>query len=514
MAKHRMISFDVTSLFTKVPLVYTIKVILFKWYGVEHNCSTGKPKMKMADWCKNCLDRHDMRTLLNMATSDTHFLFNGKLYRQFNGVSMGSPLAPIIADLFMIHLEEQLLPELFEAGVKAYKRYVDDTFLLIDDDANIDYITSILNGFHSDIQFTSVLKKYRQLPFLDVLVMRDGEAFNTTVYRKDTFSGLLIKWNSYVPRSYKVSATSNIVYRVFNMCSTYVLMDKEFQFIKEIGLKNGYPGDFIDGQIRITLNRSLKKDGEGEITRVEQKDITPVKETVFCVLKVPYIGPSTNHFIKRLECFIRKEKPNVQAMIFPTPPPPVGQSFKNKDAIPRNLQSGIVYHINFNDCSSQYIGQTSRQVIRRLIEHGFSEPITGKKNMVTSQIDLVETTKLRRSDRLKNKRINLERLGYEPDNDLYHGDDDESGNMNSFKRSDLKSALARHELEFKHRINYNDWHVLSKDISSQRLKIKETLAIMAFKPDLNATIRSAPLIIFPEGALRKKKVKFKFKNIV
>jgi hypothetical protein len=186
----------------------------------------------------------------------------------------------------------------------------------------------------------------------------------------------------------------------------------------------------------------------------------------------------------------------------------------NANAIPRNLQSGIVYHIACNDCSSQYIGQTSRQVIRRLIEHGFSESITRKKNMVTSQIDLVETTELRRSDRLKNKRINLERLGYEPDNDLYHGEDDESGNNNSFKRSDVKSALARHELEFKHRINYTDWHVLSKDISSQRLKIKETLAIMALKPDLNATTRSAPLIIFPEGALWKKKVKFKFKNIV
>ncbi len=166
MAKHRMISFYVTSLFTKVPLEYTIQVILFKLYGLEHNCSTRKPKIKMADWYKRCLDHHDMKTLLDMATSDTHFLFNTKLYRHFNGVSMGSPMAPIIADIFMIHLEEQLLPELFEPGVKTYKRYVGDTFLLIDVDADIDYITSILNGFNIRIySLLLFLKRTDNYPF-------------------------------------------------------------------------------------------------------------------------------------------------------------------------------------------------------------------------------------------------------------------------------------------------------------------------------------------------------------
>jgi hypothetical protein len=339
------------------------------------------------------------------------------------------------------------------------------------------------------------------------------DTFNTTVYRKDTFSGLLNKWNSYVSKSYKVSAISNMVYRAINICSTYVLMDKEFEFIREIALKNGYSRDFIDGQIRITLNRSLKKDGGGETTRVKQKEITPVKETVFCMLNVPYIGLSTKHFISRIQRFVKKEKPNVRALVFPTPPPSVGHGFKNKDDIPKNLQSGIVYHITCNDCSSQYIGQTSRQVIRRLIEHGYSEPLVERKNMVTFQVVTTETTELRSSDRLKNKRINLEKL-FEQNNDRNQGGDEETVNMNSVKGSDMKSAIARHEFEFKHRINYSNWHVVFKDTSSQTLKIKETLAIMTFESDLNATARSTPLIIFPEGTFRKKKVKFKLKNFV
>jgi hypothetical protein len=65
---------------------------------------------------------------------------------------------------------------------------------------------------------------------------------------------------------------------------------------------------------------------------------------------------------------------------------------------------------------------------------------------------------------VQRKQLNLEKLVYESENDLYQGRDEETVNMNSFKRCDIKSAIARHELEFKHRINYSDWHVLFKDI--------------------------------------------------
>ncbi|CAF4398969.1 unnamed protein product, partial [Rotaria sordida] len=71
---------------------------------------------------------------------------------------------------------------------------------------------------------------------------------------------------------------------------------------------------------------------------------------------------------------------------------------------------------------------------------------------------------------------------------------------------------AKHEMEFKHKINYNDWNILYKDNFVQRLKIKESLAIIALKPDLNVTTRSAPPFIFPDGSKNKKKVKFKLKQ--
>ena len=72
-----------------------------------------------------------MKWLLETVTSETHFYFNNKIYRQCDGVSMGSPLEPLLADIFLIDLEKKILPILKENGVVYYKRYVDDIFAIV-----------------------------------------------------------------------------------------------------------------------------------------------------------------------------------------------------------------------------------------------------------------------------------------------------------------------------------------------------------------------------------------------
>ncbi len=39
--------------------------------------------------------------LLNMCLKSTYFLYNNKFYQQSQGAAMGSPLSPIIANIFM-----------------------------------------------------------------------------------------------------------------------------------------------------------------------------------------------------------------------------------------------------------------------------------------------------------------------------------------------------------------------------------------------------------------------------
>ena len=51
------------------------------------------------------LSKTDLTKLFSIATSQTHFLFDGKVYNQIDGVAMGSPLAPVLAILFLGHYE-------------------------------------------------------------------------------------------------------------------------------------------------------------------------------------------------------------------------------------------------------------------------------------------------------------------------------------------------------------------------------------------------------------------------
>ena len=104
---YELVSFDVVSLFTKVPLDYTIELILNKIY---------REKM-----IKTKIKRKEMKKLLEICTKEMHFSFNGVIYRQVDGVAMGSPLGPVLANVFMVELERTLVPQL-EGSVALWNR--------------------------------------------------------------------------------------------------------------------------------------------------------------------------------------------------------------------------------------------------------------------------------------------------------------------------------------------------------------------------------------------------------
>ena len=71
------------------------------------------------------LTKKEMKDILLLCTNNVHFVFNGQIYIQVDGIAMGSPLAPLLADIFMIELERSLIPNLQK--IKLWRRYVDDT---------------------------------------------------------------------------------------------------------------------------------------------------------------------------------------------------------------------------------------------------------------------------------------------------------------------------------------------------------------------------------------------------
>ena len=132
---HLLISFDVKSLFTHVPLDETIEIILNRIYD-KNEIPTD-------------ITKNEMKELLNQCTKSTHFTFDGNTYVQSDGVAIGSPLGPVLANIFMVELERSVIPILMDK-MKCWTRYVGDTLYYIKTDS-IDYLLKMLNGFHGNI---------------------------------------------------------------------------------------------------------------------------------------------------------------------------------------------------------------------------------------------------------------------------------------------------------------------------------------------------------------------------
>ena len=107
---------------------------------------------------------------------------------------MGSPLAPILANIFMRWFEEKLFLTYTGTLPKVYRRYVDDSFLLFENKDDVKPFFHFANDIHPNIKFTkdeeSAERKF--FPFLDVKISRFNDRFHTQTYYKPTHTGLYI----------------------------------------------------------------------------------------------------------------------------------------------------------------------------------------------------------------------------------------------------------------------------------------------------------------------------------
>ena len=111
--------------------------------------------------------------LLTIATKDQLFQFNGELYEQSEGVAMGSPLGPLMANTFMCSLEEQL--KLRDKLPSYYKRYGDDTLTVMKDEVSAYSFLHVLNDLHPSISFTMELPTVNTLLFLGMVLRKDSQ---------------------------------------------------------------------------------------------------------------------------------------------------------------------------------------------------------------------------------------------------------------------------------------------------------------------------------------------------
>ena len=337
------ISFDVVSLFTNVPLNETIQIISDRIYSKK---SKFTPPFKQEAFVE----------LMKIARGGM-FLHLDFLYQQDDGVSMGNPLAPTMANFFLGYLEEHLFKVITPDYPAFYSRYVDDVFCVFRTKIDFKNFFNRLNSLHSSIKFT-----YEQssmtLPFLDVDVKLTEGGYQTCIYRKPTNTNTLLHFDAVAPLKWKSGLIKCMLNRAHRLSSSTQLFHAEVMKLQRIFELNSYPVQFF---------RRIYKQFELKLSQKTQ-NCTEDEEEYRYNLKIPYVGKLSIDFGKRVSALMKKQFGVEVNVIFSTVR--LGSFFPLKCSTPLPVQSQVVYRFRcLGDQDTSYIGMTVRHLSDRVKEH-------------------------------------------------------------------------------------------------------------------------------------------------
>ena len=109
----------------------TLKELRERYAFLKPDKGNGVVLIKLSDYYSSMTSIFSDPTKFQKLEPKTPFFLNDQLYRQIDGVSMGSPLGPTLADILMTAFEDEIVRPLSSNVIKFYSRYVDDTLVLI-----------------------------------------------------------------------------------------------------------------------------------------------------------------------------------------------------------------------------------------------------------------------------------------------------------------------------------------------------------------------------------------------
>ena len=127
-------SLDVVSLYTSIPIQEAIDNTVHR---IEHSTFH--------------LSRLDVAELLNVTLNNMYFTFEDRIFRQTEGLPMGSSISGILAILFMDKLEQIALSSY--RLISPYKRYVDDIYLQTANEEKANEFHDTMNSLHPRLKF-------------------------------------------------------------------------------------------------------------------------------------------------------------------------------------------------------------------------------------------------------------------------------------------------------------------------------------------------------------------------
>lgn len=336
-----IVSLDVVSLFTNIPIHLAIKNIMNKWETLKNFTTITRPMfLKLLRFCLE---------------DNNYFTFNSKFYHQTYGMPMGNPLSPTIADIVLDTLLDNVIEELKLANVniKFISKYVDDLFAVIKQDDE-EIIMKTLNAYHNKINFTIEKENNQKLPYLDMQIIKDNERLKTNWYTKSTASGRLINYHSTQPTQMKTNTAKNLVKKVLQL-SDDKFKNENINKVRKILTMNSYPPFIINNIINKTLS-----------TEKHESDKQKNENNFYSVPYIPKLTETTT-----LKSIVHDDK----AVIAHRSNVTLRHLFTNKKTkINTTKMDNVVYEIKCGGkegetCNKLYIGTTKRMLGVRLAEH-------------------------------------------------------------------------------------------------------------------------------------------------
>ena len=170
-----MCSYDVKSLFTCIPVEEVINICAEDLYNDSNITSPPFDKTVFVE-------------LMKFATCCIEFSFNDTMYRQIDGLGMGSILSSILANIFVGYHEKKVFSSNCRCIPEIYFRYVDDSFAVFYNADDCSSFLDILNSMHPDLVFTIEMEENNNLAFLDVLMEKKDDQVVTSIFRNKKHS--------------------------------------------------------------------------------------------------------------------------------------------------------------------------------------------------------------------------------------------------------------------------------------------------------------------------------------
>ena len=330
-----LVSFDVKSLFTNIPIDEAVRVIFEKMKENEDLVSD-----------RTSLTTDRIADLLELCLRSTYFMYQGEFFEQQDGVAMGSPVSATVANLYMEYFEDLALSTAAEKP-RLWKRYVDDTCCIVKKGTE-EGLLQHLNSIRPTIQFTMEVEEKSKISFLDCELHRkeDGR-LDVTVHRKATHTDRYLHFDSHHPTHVRRGVVKSLYDRARRVTTSDDNLQREIEHLNKVFYNNGYPNKFVADSAR-PLAR-IQQDG----SQSEDKG----RHTVV----IPYsrgLSEDVRRICRRYDIRVAFRS---------------GRSLRStlarvKDRLPTELSSGVVYQVPCS-CGKVYIGETIRRLETRIKEH-------------------------------------------------------------------------------------------------------------------------------------------------